>query len=103
MGLDIEKKGRRLSKSLSIKVRGFFPNLYLSELKIIMILETLVKIKLDSQQFNFQRFFSGIDIVKISPLSNNIYEVNVNNTKVYSKIFTLEDFNVCVTLESKKF
>ena len=43
-GIDIEYTGRRLSKSLNMKIRTLYPDLNISELLVSMILETLVKL-----------------------------------------------------------
>ena len=103
ISVDIERVGRKLPASLRLKVRSFFPELLLSELKVIMILESLVKFQIPTRKFSFLSFFSGEDSVQILPLRDSVFEVNVNNCKVYSKIYTFAGLYICITLESDRF
>lgn len=101
--IDIEKRRRYLPESLKLNVRSKFPELRVSELKILMILESLIKISNPSSLFNFKNFFSGVSPVDIISLQNDVYEVGVNSIKVYSKIYTYKSLYICLTIESNLF
>ncbi len=103
ISVDIERAGRRLPKSLRLKIRSLYADLKLSELKIIMILESLVKLSIFNPPLNLSKFFSGINSVQIIALRDSVFEVNVNSVKVYSKIYTFADLHICITLESNQF
>lgn len=101
--IDIEKTRRRLSQSLILNIRRKYPELKISELKILMILESLIKISKPGSLINFESFFSGVSPVDIISLKDDVYEVSVNSIKVYSKIYTYRDLFICLTIESNFF
>ena len=101
--VDIEPVGRRISESLRLKIRTLYPHLIIAELMVILILESLVKLSIFKPPVNLLKSLSDVNSVKIIKLKNSIFEVNVNNIKVYSKIYTFADLHICITLESGQF
>ena len=95
--------GRRLTKSLKIKVRSIYKDLILPELMVIMILETLVKLPIFDPPISLSKGIPHVGGIKMIALENNVFEINVNNVKVYSKIYTFADLHICITLESNQF
>lgn len=102
-GIDIEYTGRRLSKSLNMKIRTLYPNLKISELLVSMILETLVKLSVFKPSLKLSECIDRASPVKIRSMNNGIFKVNVKDKIVFSKIYTVQDLHVCVTLESNIF
>jgi len=103
LSVDIEPVGRRLTKSLKIKVRSIYKDLILPELMVIMILETLVKLPIFDPPISLSKGIPHVGGIKTIALENNVFEINVNNVKVYSKIYTFADLHICITLESNQF
>ena len=103
LSVDIEPVGRRLTKSLKIKVRSIYKDLILPELMVIMILETLVKLSISDFPASPLEEINHIGGAKIIALENKVFEININNVKVYSKIYTFADLHICVTLGSNQF
>ena len=103
ISLDIEYVGRRLSESLNFKIKTLYADLKVSELLVIMILESLVKLSAFNPPVTLLKCLDRNFPVKISAMKNSVFEVNVNNVIVYSKIYTFQDLHICVTLESNRF
>ena len=103
VSLDIERIDRRLPESLKLKLRGVYNDLILPELNIIMIFETLAKLPMINPPVILSKGITDNFPVDITTISNNIFEVSVNDKKVYSKIYTFADFYICVTLEENVF
>jgi hypothetical protein len=70
---------------------------------VILILESLVKLSIFKPPVNFLKGLADMESVKINELKNSVFEINVNNVKVYSKIYTFLDLYICITLESSQF
>jgi len=103
VSVDIEPVGRRLPESLRLKIRTLYADLMLPELLVILILESLVKLSIFNPPVSLSKGITDIFSVKIIALKNSVFEVNVNNVKVYSKIYTFADLHICITLESDQF
>ena len=70
---------------------------------VIMILETLVKLSIFDPSVSLSKGVADVGAVRINALRDNVFEINVNNVKVYSKIYTFADLHICITLESNQF
>jgi hypothetical protein len=103
LGVDIEYVGRRLSESLNLKIRTLYADLKISELLVTMILESLVKLSVFNPPLSLSRCLDHDCPVKIRMTSGSIFEITVNEIIVYSKIYTVQDLYICVTLESNLF
>ncbi len=103
VGVDIEFVGRRLTESLNVKIRTLYADLKISELLVIMILESLVKLSIFNPPLSILKCLDWDCPVKISMMENDIFKVNVNEIIVYSKIYSVQDLHICVTLESNLF
>ena len=68
-----------------------------------MIIETLVKLPIFDPPVSLSKGLSNTRGVKIIALDNNIFEINVSDVKVYSKIYTFADLHICITLDSNQF
>jgi len=103
MSVDIERVGRRLPESLRLKVRSLYSDAKLSELMVVMILESLVKLSIFNPPLSLSKLISDINPVTIKALNDNAFEINVDSLKVYSTIYTFADLHICITLESDQF
>jgi hypothetical protein len=103
ISVDIEPLGRRIPESLRLEIRSLYPDLKIAELMVILILESLVKLSIFKPPVNFLKGLADMESVKINELKNSVFEINVNNVKVYSKIYTFLDLYICITLESSQF
>ena len=103
ISVDIEPLGRRIPESLRLEIRSLYPDLKIAELMVILILESLVKLSIFKPPVNFLKGLADMESVKINELKNSVFEINVNNVKVYSKIYTFLDLYICITLESNQF
>ena len=103
LSVDIELVERKLSESLRAKVKTMYPDLQFSELIIIMILETLVKLSVFDSPFSLSFVLSKHCPAKISFLNDNIFEVIINNVKVYSRIYRFDELYICITQEKNHF
>jgi len=103
LSIDIEPMGRTLSGSLKSKIRTLYADLGQPELVAVMILESLVKLSIFSPRISLSKGLADINAVKIIALTDSIFRIVVNNSKVYSKIYTFEGLYICVTLKSNQF
>lgn len=101
--VDIELAERRLSKTLRAKVRALYPYLQMPELVIIMILETLVKLTVFQCPFSLSMSILKHHPVTINSLNESVFEVIVNNVKVYSRIYRFDNLYICITREKNHF
>ena len=102
-GLDIEPVRRQVSTSLRSKLRYLYPNLLLSELLILMIYESLVKILNINKGLKLSGIIFGETPVQILPLTKNKYQVVVNQVNFYAKIYRMDKFYVCLTRQKNIF
>jgi hypothetical protein len=103
ISVDLEYAGRRLSESLKSKIRILYADLNLSELSVIMILETLVKLKNFSPPVTLAVGVADDSPVKIIPLRDNVFEVDVYGIKAYSRLSNFRDLCICITIEDDRF
>jgi len=101
--VDIEPVERRLTETLRRKIRILYTGLRLSELMVIMILESLVKLSIFKPPVSLSEVFHETQLPKIKSIKDNIFEVEVNNIKVFSKIYMFENLLICITLDSNQF
>jgi hypothetical protein len=103
VGVDIEYVGRRLSESLNLKIRTLYADLKISELLVTMILESLVKLSVFNPPLSLLKCLDCDCPIKIKMTDDSIFQITVNEIIVYSKIYTVQDLHICVTLESNLF
>ena len=103
LSVDIELAERRLSKSLTAKVKALYPDLLIPELVIIMILESLVKLSAFDSPFSFSTGLPKHCPAKIKSLNENIFEVLVSNVEFYSRIYRFDNLYICISREKNLF
>jgi hypothetical protein len=102
VSIDVEPKNRRLPESLRLKIRALFPLLKLKEIKIILILESLVKHPVTKYLVDLSKGLDKICPIYIKKMEKSVFEISIKNIKVYSKFYTFTDLYVCVTIDSEQ-
>lgn len=103
VSIDIEPVERRLTKALEIKIRKMFPNLLLSELEIIMILECFIKLHPAVSSFELVAGLIGDGLIGIVNIGPDIFAVNFEDTRVYSRIYSFNNLLICISREKNQF
>tara|TARA_Y100001970_G_C14205521_1_gene843708 strand:- start:223 stop:810 length:588 start_codon:yes stop_codon:yes gene_type:complete len=98
VSVDLESKKRKVHSSLENKLRSIFPSIELSVLKIISILECLVKLSVIRSLTDKKKGISNFDNLTIKYYNqDSIIISTLNGKNMYSKFIDFEDLTLCLT------
>lgn len=102
ISVDIEPLNRKIAESIKVKIRNGYPNLLLQELGILSILESLVKLPVFNKPVILSKGLVSLHTIKIFDLGKMVYQIEIDNVIVHSKIFVCTGIRICVTITADK-
>lgn len=103
VSVDIEPKNRQFHSALECRLRSIFPSVNISVLKIISILECLVKLSVIDRLTKEEGGISDFDRLSIRYYNEDtVISSTLNGVTMYSKFFGVKNLNLCVTTNNIK-
>lgn len=98
VSVDLESKNRKVHHSLENKLRRMFPNINLSVLKVISILECLVKLSVIPSLTDKKSGISNFDDLTIKYYKkDSIIISTLKDKNIYSKFIDVQNLTLCLT------